>query len=635
MQEHDWQKIAPEVAKQILGEPSIQKSNEWRWGNKGSLTFNLDTAQFYDFEEGVGGGVKWLLEKYGKNVPETLKQYGYDLALQTIDTYSLSNGFSSLDATKSKARSFSIEQIRNLYKQSIIAVKYSDEFVVMRFPEGHPIKQKYAPFTKQGDNWIMARPSGLLPIYCQGEHFDKPVILNEGEKAMLGCRELYAYDSACFHGGVNAIEKQDWSKLYDRDLVIWCDNDDAGKQFGHDLDKLLKGKCKSIKVVYPPKDFADKDDLWDAKESCYFEDSKALQDYIDTFALPKSKGSINFTRADEVLRQVTNPKWLIKDVCEEESLMCITGKAKSGKSFIGISMACAISSGQKFYGHNSYKKPVLYIVGEGLRGISRRLHAIEQGMYGLDNIPLYLSDRAIRINDKDDFAKLEEEIKAVEELEGQIGMIVIDTFQRNFIGNENSAEDVGSFINQLDRLISDYGCCICLIHHTGHNNSGRGRGSSVIGASLDYEFMVDRTDKNEEMFVKFEQTLNKDGQGMQEKKFKFKEVDIIGEGLELTSGYLEITDIDFNKKDSLPYKRQLVLDAIEREAILANKDNPEDVFLMPQDLEGKISDKDGNVMSVNSIKQHLPKLIDSGHIVLVEGVGYQSMEFNKLEPKFD
>jgi hypothetical protein len=28
-------------------------------------------------------------------------------------------------------------------------------------------------------------------------------------------------------------------------------------------------------------------------------------------------------------------------------------------------------------------------------------------------------------------------------------------------------------------------------------------------------------------------------------------------------------------------------------------------------------------------------LIDSGHIVLAEGAGYQSMEYNKLEPKFD
>ena len=29
-------------------------------------------------------------------------------------------------------------------------------------------------------------------------------------------------------------------------------------------------------------------------------------------------------------------------------------------------------------------------------------------------------------------------------------MIIIDTFQRNFVGNENSAEDVGNFINKLD-----------------------------------------------------------------------------------------------------------------------------------------------------------------------------------------
>jgi hypothetical protein len=42
---------------------------------------------------------------------------------------------------------------------------------------------------------------------------------------------------------------------------------------------------------------------------------------------------------------------------------------------------------------------------------------------------------------------------------------------------------------------------------------------------------VQRTDKSEEMFVSFQQTLNKDGQGMSEKNFVFKEVDLIGEGL--------------------------------------------------------------------------------------------------------
>ena len=637
MQEHDWQKIAPDVAKEILGEPTSQKSNEWRWGNKGSLTFNLETAQFYDFEEGAGGGVKWLLERHGRNVAETLKQFGYDLALHTPNgDYSHLNGnVLPLKHANSNARSFSLEQIKELHKQSIIAVKYSNQFVVMRFPDGHAIKQKYAPFTKQGNDWVMARPNGLLPIYCQEDNLDKPVILNEGEKAMLGCRELYAYDSACFHGGVNAIEKQDWSKLYDRDLVIWCDNDEAGKKFGHDLEKLLKGKCKSIKVVYPPRDFADKDDLWDAKESGYFKDSKALEAYIDEFVLPKSKGSITFTRADEVLQQVTNPKWLIKDVCEEESLLCVFGAAKSGKSFLAIAMSCAIASGKKFYGNESFKKPVLYLVGEGVRGVRRRLSAWQQGMYSLKEIPLYLSDRGVRINDPEDFIKLEEQIELVQEKEGQIGLIVIDTFQRNFIGNENSAEDVGNFINQLDQIITNYGCCVALVHHTGHGNSSRGRGSSVLGASLDYEFKVERVDKGSDMFVNFKQSLNKDGQGMEEKNFKFKEVEIIGEGLELTSGYLEETVIDFKKKDSLTYPQQLVLDSLEREAIFKNKENPEDEYFYPKDLDGKVIDANGSTKSLESIKKMLHKLVDIGVVKYEEGAGYQSMEYNKIAPKFD
>ena len=637
MQEHDWQKIAPDVAKEILGEPTSQKSNEWRWGNKGSLTFNLETAQFYDFEEGAGGGVKWLLERYGRNVAETLKQFGYDLALQNNNgAYSHLNGnVLPLKHANSNARSLSLEQIKELHKQSIIAVKYTNQFVVMRFPDGHAIKQKYAPFTKQGNDWVMARPNGLLPIYCQEDNLDKPVILNEGEKAMLGCRELYAYDSACFHGGVNAIEKQDWSKLYDRDLVIWCDNDEAGKKFGHDLEKLLKGKCKSIKVVYPPRDFADKDDLWDAKESGYFKDSKALEAYIDEFVLPKSKGSITFTRADEVLQQVTNPKWLIKDVCEEESLLCVFGAAKSGKSFLAIAMSCAIASGKKFYGNESFKKPVLYLVGEGVRGVRRRLSAWQQGMYSLKEIPLYLSDRGVRINDPEDFIKLEEQIELVQEKEGQIGLIVIDTFQRNFIGNENSAEDVGNFINQLDQIITNYGCCVALVHHTGHGNSSRGRGSSVLGASLDYEFKVERVDKGSDMFVNFKQSLNKDGQGMEEKNFKFKEVEIIGEGLELTSGYLEETVIDFKKKDSLTYPQQLVLDSLEREAIFKNKENPEDEYFYPKDLDGKVIDANGNTKSLDSIKKMLHKLVEIGVVKYEESAGYQSMEYNKIAPKFD
>ena len=626
MQDYDWQKIAPDVARQLLGEPKFEKSNEWRWNNKGSLVFTLETGQFYDFEEGEGGGVKWLIEKHGKDVSEVLKQFGYDLTLQTPN--STVNGNSPI---ASNVRSFSREQMVDLYRQAEVKLQYADNFMVLRH-SGLPMK--YAPFSlNPNGTWSMKRPEGLLPLYITSKHPEKPVLISEGEKATRGAERIWNYDVCCWHGGATGWNKTDWTPIYGRDVYIWADNDEAGIKCANEISKELKGHGCKVKVIEPPKEFNDKDDLWDAAERGDFTHDSLLK-YIESVKEVKEKGSITFTRADEVLAQVTNPKWLIKDVCEEESLMQIYGAPKSGKSFVAIAMSCAIASGQDFYGNKSFKKPVLYICGEGQRGVKRRLSAWQQGMYSLKGVPLYLSDRAVRIGDKDDFERLVQEIEAVKAIEGDIGMIVVDTFQRNFGGgNENSAEDVGNFIHQLDGLISTYGCNVCIVHHSGHEGT-RARGSSVIGASLDYEFQVKRTDKNEQMFVSFQQTLNKDGQGMSEKNFVFKEVDLIGEGLELTSGFLELTDIDFKATDKLTYKQQLVLTALETQAILSNKDNPEDVYFFPKDLKDKVRDTNGKDLSVESIKKILYKLVELEEVKHFESTGYQSAQYHRLAPKF-
>ena len=201
MQDYDWQKIAPDVARLILGEPKIQKTNEWRWNNKGSLVFNLETGQFYDFEEGIGGGVKWLIEQHGKDVSEVLKQFGYDLALQTPKN-SILNGNPPIT---SNVRSFTREQMVDLYRQSSVKVKYADNFIVLRH-EGLPMK--YAPFSlNPNGTWSMKRPEGLLPIYITANQLDKPVIVSEGEKAMQGAKRIYKGDVCCWHGGVNAMEE--------------------------------------------------------------------------------------------------------------------------------------------------------------------------------------------------------------------------------------------------------------------------------------------------------------------------------------------------------------------------------------------------------------------------------------------
>ena len=86
-------KIAPDVARLILGEPKVQKTNEWRWNNKGSLVFNLETGQFYDFEEGIGGGVKWLIEQHGKDVSEVSNNLVMTLHYKIIMTPQMVNPY--------------------------------------------------------------------------------------------------------------------------------------------------------------------------------------------------------------------------------------------------------------------------------------------------------------------------------------------------------------------------------------------------------------------------------------------------------------------------------------------------------------------------------------------------------------
>ena len=81
MQSVDWQKIAPEVAKQILGEPSSISSKQLRWGTHGSCTLDLETATWYDFEDEVGGGITDLIKHHNKDVKTILKSFGYDQAL--------------------------------------------------------------------------------------------------------------------------------------------------------------------------------------------------------------------------------------------------------------------------------------------------------------------------------------------------------------------------------------------------------------------------------------------------------------------------------------------------------------------------------------------------------------------------
>ena len=619
MQDYDWQKIAPDVARQLLGEPKFQKSNEWRWNNKGSLVFTLETGQFYDFEEGEGGGVKWLIEKHGKDVAEVLKQFGYDLTLQTHS--STVNGNATPIA--SNVRSFSREQMDDLYEQSEVGLKYADNFMVLRH---FNLPMKYAPFSlNQDGTWSMKRPDGLLPLYITNKNPENqlPVLISEGEKALLGSTKIWDYDVCTWHGGATGWNKTDWSAIYKRDVYIWADNDEAGINCANEISKELKTHGCKVKVIQPPETFKDKDDLWDAAERGDFKDSKELEDYIVSFKVIRPKGALYVQTADEIMESMTKPDWLVDRCIERATVTSLFGAPKSGKSFIAIAMACSIAIGKDFYGFDTKKSAVLYLAGEGHTAVARRIKSYEQFYRrSLEKAPLLISNRGSRIGDDAEFAMLQEVCRDIEREHGKLGMIIVDTLARNYGLNENSTEDMNKFIQRIDELKEEFQASMVIVHHTGHSSGGRARGSSVLPAAIDYEFRVERDKNSDEkaMLVTLKQTLVKDGTPIDDLYFQFQELMLLGyDGT--TSGVLALTN-ERPKITNLTPVRADTIEAIESYQLEKNPDRPIDIWVKGAILAAIMDVKNPTMTT------RLRTMFDLGLIHHNESQGYQSKKWD-------
>ena len=267
--DYKWEKITPEIAVALLGEPNKKDGKSYRWGNKGSLTLDLQKSAFFDFEANDGGGLTWLIQREGLDVNEVLEPYKNELHKVTAKP-----------KPKKTYKTYTDKDMFVLKAEAEIFTRYSDDFCVMRFKPEHQIKQKYAPFSRKNGNWVMKRPEGKLPIFCTNKNPEGYVVINEGEKACLGAESIFTEgDVACWHGGVGNIENCDWTPLTNRKVIIFPDKDEQGLKCGQQLKDLLEPITKECMVVKPPRNFKEKDDLYDAKINDFFKNSNEFLDY--------------------------------------------------------------------------------------------------------------------------------------------------------------------------------------------------------------------------------------------------------------------------------------------------------------------------------------------------------------------
>ena len=188
---------------------------------------------------------------------------------------------------------------------------------------------------------------------------------------------------------------------------------------------------------------------------------------------------------------------LIDEIFETEALGLMFAPPSAGKSFVAISMATAIATGQDWLGRRTQQGSVFYLAGEGHAGLGRRLKAweVHHGI-SLSVAPIFISKTPAALMNENSAQAVTEAIRTLCTQHGTPRLIVIDTFARNMgNGDENSNADVGVFISHIDKMRVEIGCAILLVHHSGHTTTDRARGASALLAAMDAAFKLEKTGK--------------------------------------------------------------------------------------------------------------------------------------------
>lgn len=206
----------------------------------------------------------------------------------------------------------------------------------------------------------------------------------------------------------------------------------------------------------------------------------------------KPKPKFELIRSDRL--EYCDPEYLIEGLMETETFGLIFGDPACGKSFAALDIACCVATGAPFHGREVKRGSVIYICGEGKNGIKRRLIAWEKhNSISLDEKPLFVSRVAAQFLSPESINDLVEAIDAAAAEAGEVALIIIDTLNRNMgAGDESSTKDMTMFVSAVDLVKDRYQATALVVHHTGHGNKERARGSMSLLGALDAEYRVEK-----------------------------------------------------------------------------------------------------------------------------------------------
>lgn len=335
-----------------------------------------------------------------------------------------------------------------------------------------------------------------------------PVFVVEGEKDVDNLIRL-GLAATTNPMGAGKWRKEFAEFLRDRAVIILPDNDELGRAHAVAVAESLRGVAASVRTIelpgLPPKgDVSDwlaaggsigrlKEMMEAATDPS--PDGKHVGDGGDS--PPARKGHSPLPHEDYAdITPALNTADFVEGLLIDGAMSVIYGESGCGKTFFALDLSLHVAGGLPWRGREVDQRGVLYLALEGSHGIRNRVAAFKLANKAtLADLPFTVVPVSLNLLDPAaDTVKVIEAAKAAaDRLAVPVGLIVVDTLSRAMAGgNENSPEDMGSLVRNLDTIRQALPAHVSTIHHSGKDGARGARGHSLLRAATDTEIEVSR-----------------------------------------------------------------------------------------------------------------------------------------------
>lgn len=194
------------------------------------------------------------------------------------------------------------------------------------------------------------------------------------------------------------------------------------------------------------------------------------------------------------LQPFLSARYMVKGWLDRGALSVVYGESNVGKTFFALDLSLHVAAGEDWYGNRISGGGVVYVAGEGGSGINNRIEAfrrdrpdLTKNLFGRNFI---LMKTAIDLCGSTDAAAI---CDALNDDSVSPDLIVIDTLAMAFgSGDENTAKDMGLFVQNCRFIRTMTGAHVMVIHHSGKDTSKGARGSGSLRATSDTEIELTR-----------------------------------------------------------------------------------------------------------------------------------------------